>query len=175
MPIVLRSPMILIMPRKKPFGTAADKRNGERQALVIADGMPKVALPEEVTLCELAEDAWGKYWYDPVSAILTVSDHVLVVRWITALDRYFRLVRSADSMPIVTGSQSQQVLNPRYAAAYKALEAAERCERQLGMGPSNRSKLGIELIQAEAEAARRAKHAQQDELAVVERVDPRGE
>jgi P27 family predicted phage terminase small subunit len=128
-----------------------DYRNGEKYALVEADGAPKVRLPAYVedNLDPMVADAFQKYWFDPVSAILQESDMILVQRYFMALDRYVKLSYEADLHPICTGSQGQDVLNPKYTAANMSLQAAERLERQLGIGPSNRSKLGIELIAAD--------------------------
>src|SRR5262245_32002341 len=105
------------MPRKKPPGTAADPRNGERFALVKVDGKPKIELPDDLYLCDVAAAAWQRYWRDPVSGILNETDYVLVIRWITNVDRYFRLIEEADLEPIVRGSQGQDVMNPKYTAA----------------------------------------------------------
>lgn len=142
--------------------------------MVKADGVPQFELPVDLDLVEPAEDAWDRYWFDPVSKILNESDYVLVYRWITNLNRYFKLIAEADAEPIVTGAQGQDAMNPKYTAANNALTAAERIERQLGMGPSNRSKLGIELIQADgAMAEHELKRGADPARVTVERADPR--
>lgn len=162
------------MPRpKKAPGTAADPRNGSKYALVLADGTPKFELDEYNDMVPAAQDAWDRYWFDPVSAVVNQSDYMLVYRWITNVDRYFRLVEEADQQPICQGSQGQDVMNPKYSAANNALAAAERIERQLGMGPSNRSKLGIELVAADRVARPQPQPATVVERVNVERVDPR--
>lgn len=89
---------------------------------------------------------WDAYWDDPVSKVQTSVDRGVLLRWITEHDRYLRLAAEADLQPIVPGSKGQDVANPRYGLADRALAAAERCERQLGIGGLNRSNLGIAVV-----------------------------
>lgn len=132
------------MPRtKKPAGAAVDKRNGRQAHLeVLAGGR----LDPPVGLTEQAGELWDAYWSDPVSGVQTGVDRGLLYRWITEYDRYLRTVAEADRQPIVEGSTGQAVENPLYKIAYRALDAAEKCERQLGVGPLWRSNLGIAVI-----------------------------
>lgn len=132
------------MPRtKKPAGQAVDKRNGRRAELsVVAGGRfdpPEGLSPEASVL-------WEAYWSDAVAAVQTSVDRGVLTRWISEYDRYMRTVATADLQPLVEGSQGQLVENPLYKIAYRALDAAEKCERQLGMGPLYRSNLGIAVI-----------------------------
>lgn len=132
------------MPRtKKAAGTAVDPRNGRRADLVV---VPGEALEPPPGLCDEALAQWRGYWDDAVSGVLTPADRSLVVRWITETDRYLRLIAEADREPVVRGSQGQPVENPLYGTAYKAMNVIQQCERQLGMGPLNRSALGIAVI-----------------------------
>lgn len=132
------------MPRtKKPAGTTADRRNGRRADLqVVAGGRLD---PPEGLLAESAE-LWESYWSDPVSGVQTGVDRGLLFRWVREYDRYLRTVAEADKRPIVEGSTGQAVENPLYRIAYRALDAAEKCERQLGIGPLWRSNLGIAVM-----------------------------
>jgi P27 family predicted phage terminase small subunit len=132
------------MPRtKRPAGTTVDRRNGRRSDLqVVAGG--RLDPPDGLTGESL--DLWDAYWSDPVSGVQTGVDRGLLHRWIREYDRYLRTVGEADGTPVVTGSKGQQVENPLYKVAYRALDAAERCERQLGIGPLHRSNLGIAVI-----------------------------
>jgi P27 family predicted phage terminase small subunit len=132
------------MPRtKRPAGTTVDRRNGRRNDLrVVAGG--RLAPPDGLTSEALV--LWSAYWDDPVSGVQTGVDRGLLNRWIREYDRYLRTVDEADGHPIVTGSKGQQVENPLYRVAYRALDAAERCERQLGIGPLWRSNLGIAVL-----------------------------
>lgn len=132
------------MPRtKKPAGMAVDPRNGRRAELVVVKG-ERFDPPE--TVCELAREAWDAYWDDTVAGVLTPADRALLLRWVTEYDRYLRLMAEADLQPMVRGSQGQPVENPLYGAAHRSLAAVQYCEKQLGMGPLNRSALGIAVI-----------------------------
>lgn len=132
------------MPRtKKAAGTAADPRNGRRADLVVAAG-GRIDAPSG--LSEPAAQLWDAYWDDAVSGVHTPVDRGVLLRWITEYDRYLRTITEADRKPIVCGSTGQDVENPLYKIAYRALDAAERCERQMGVGPLHRSNLGIAVI-----------------------------
>lgn len=132
------------MPRtKKPAGTTVDRRNGRRAELVEVDG-GRIDAPEGLSDDALA--LWDAYWDDAVSGVQTPVDRGVLLRWITEYDRYWRLIAEADLSPLVRGSQGQQVANPLYKIADRALAAAERCEKQLGIGGLNRSNLGIAVI-----------------------------
>lgn len=132
------------MPRtKKPAGTAVDSRNGRRADLVVVTGA-RFEPPDG--LCDEAMDAWHAYWDDGVSQVQTPVDRAVLLRWVTEMDRYTRLMAEADREPVVRGSQGQPVENPMYGTAYKALAAVQACEKQMGMGALNRSALGIAVI-----------------------------
>lgn len=132
------------MPRtKKPAGAAVDPRNGRRAALAAVNG-GRFDPPEG--LSEPSLELWGAYWSDAVATVQTPVDRGVLTRWITEYDRYLRTVAEADKQPLVLGSTGQQVENPLYKIAYRALDAAERCERQMGVGPLYRSNLGIAVI-----------------------------
>lgn len=89
---------------------------------------------------------WDAYWSDAVATVQTPVDRGVLLRWITEYDRYLRTIGEADQRPLVEGSMGQLVENPLYKIAYRALDAAERCERQMGVGPLFRSNLGIAVI-----------------------------
>jgi len=122
---------------------AVDKRNGRRNelALVAGDWFDPPA--------NLGSDAlamWDAYWNDRVSAVQTSVDRVIVIRWISELDRYFKLLRIADAEPLTTGGNGQLTANPAYGIATRSLSAVEYCEKQLGIGPLHRSVLGIAVV-----------------------------
>jgi P27 family predicted phage terminase small subunit len=132
------------MPRtKKPAGTAVDSRNGRRADLSVVAGT-RFDPPESVS--DEARLYWDTYWQDRVAQVHTPVDRVILVRWVTELDRYFKLLAVADAQPIVTGSQGQPVENPAYGTAHRSLAAVQYCEKQLGVGPLNRSALGIAVV-----------------------------
>jgi P27 family predicted phage terminase small subunit len=134
------------MPRtKKPAGTTVDKRNGRRADLVVAgDQLAKPDCP--AGLCDEAAEQWDAFWSDSASSVQTPADRGVLLRWIDAVDRYLRTIGEADREPLVTGSTGQQVENPLYKIADKALGTIERCEKQLGIGALNRAGLGIAVI-----------------------------
>jgi P27 family predicted phage terminase small subunit len=132
------------MPRtKKPAGAAVDRRNGRRADLTVTAGG---RLDPPPGLSEPALQVWNAYWDDAVATVQTPVDRGVLTRWVSEYDRYLRAVAEADKQPLVEGSTGQMVENPLYKIAYRALEAAERCERQLGVGPLYRSNLGIAVI-----------------------------
>jgi hypothetical protein len=97
-------------------------------------------------LCVEATSEWASYWSDAVSRAPTAADRDLLLRWITSVHRYWVSTREADKSPLVTGSTGQHVQNPLYRVAELALAAAERCERQLGIGAKNRADLGLAIV-----------------------------
>lgn len=164
------------MPRtKKPAGTAVDKRNGRRAELTVVAGgrldPPEDLLPEVLEL-------WDAYWTDAAAGVQTPADRGVLLRWIREYDRYLRLITEADLSPLVRGSQGQDVANPLYKIADRALAAAERCEKQLGVGALNRSNLGIAVISerkslADMNAKYGGGHVDGHHLEAAPRQDPR--
>lgn len=133
------------MPRtKKPAGTTVDRRNGRQARELVAVEGGRIDPPAGI--CQEALEVWDAYWIDAVSNVLTPADRGLLLRWIREYDRYLRTVAEADLEPLVTGSTGQPVENPLYRIAYRALDAAERCERQIGVGPLFRSNLGVAVL-----------------------------
>lgn len=131
-------------PPKKAPGRAVDKRNGHRDTGFAVVAGQRFDPPEN--LCAEALDAWDAYWADRVAQVQTPVDRAVLLRWVTEMDRYLRLMAAADLEPVVRGSQGQPVENPMYGTAYKALAAVQACEKQMGMGALNRSALGIAVI-----------------------------
>ncbi len=110
-----------------------------------------------------------------MSSVQTSVDRGVLLRWITEHDRYQRLIAEADLSPVVPGSKGQDVANPLYGIADRALAAAERCERQLGIGGLNRSNLGIAVVTGQRSLAEmNAKYGGgSDARPAAERRDPR--
>ena len=132
------------MPRtKKPRVQAADRRNG-RLVPLASERVEAPDLPDG--LCAEATLEWESYWSDAVSRAPTPADRDMLLRWITSVNRYWVTTRSADERPLLEGSQGQQVPNPLYKIAERALGAVERCERQLGIGAKNRADLGLAIV-----------------------------
>lgn len=135
------------MPRtKKAAGQAVDKRNGREANLVPVPSaeLERPDLPPD--LCPEAVAQWDAYWLSPAATIQTKADRGVVLRWIDSVNRYVRTIAEADLEPVVKGSQGQDVENPLYKVADRALGTIERAERQLGIGALNRAGLGIAVI-----------------------------
>lgn len=164
------------MPRtKKPAGTAVDRRNGRRAELMAVQG-GRLDAPEG--LSDEACVLWDAYWQDAASTAQTPADRGVLLRWITEYDRYLRLIAEADQSPLVRGSQGQMVAHPLYKIADRALAAAERAEKQLGVGALNRSSLGIAVIAeqkslADMNSRYGGGHADGDRTETPVRADPR--
>jgi P27 family predicted phage terminase small subunit len=129
---------------KKPAGTAVDRRNGRKVTELRPVEGGKIDAPAGLSADVLV--LWDAYWDDAASGVQTPADRGVLLRWITEYDRYLRLIAEADKQPLVFGSQGQSVANPLYKLADRALAAAERCEKQMGVGALNRSNLGIAVI-----------------------------
>jgi P27 family predicted phage terminase small subunit len=135
------------MPRaKKPPGSAADRRNGQKIGLGVVRG-ERFDLPEDVAsgLLPQTRDAWESYWSDPVAGVHTPADRAALLTWIEALDRHTRLLRAADKNPLVETSQGTN-RNPLYAVAEGVWKTISELQAQLGIGPKNRVALGIAVI-----------------------------
>jgi len=128
---------------KKPAGTTVDRRNGRRAEELTAPG-ERFDPPDGLT--PLAAGLWEDYWADRVSGTLTPVDRAVLIRWITAYDRYFTTLAAADLEPLVDGHTGQPRLNPLFKLAEMHLMAAERAEKQLGVGSLNRTNLGIAIV-----------------------------
>lgn len=133
------------MPRtKKPAGKAIDQRNGRRAEIEATPIEAPTINRKRFLAVTLA--AWDAYWADAVAATQTQADLVVALTWIESVDQYWRLKRAADNEPTTEGSMGQTVVSPLYAAADRALQAAERAGRQLGIGAKNRADLGLALV-----------------------------
>jgi P27 family predicted phage terminase small subunit len=114
-------------------------------------------------LCKAAQDAWTGYWADTVSGVTRESDTSLLVRWVRNIDRYSRLIAAADRSPMVAGSTGQQRANPIYDLALKIEQSVKQDERQLGIGPMNRLRLGIAFNESAKSLAELNAEAEDDD------------
>jgi P27 family predicted phage terminase small subunit len=113
-------------------------------------------------LCSAAATAWRTYWSDTVSGVMRPSDATLVLRWVRNVDRYHRLVSEADREPVVVGSTGQPRPNGLYDLVFKIEASIREDEKQLGIGPANRLRLGVALSESAkslAETNTEAAHA----------------
>lgn len=137
------------MPRtKKPAGAAVDPRNGRRAEIAATPVEPPTINRRKYLAVTLA--SWDAYWGDVVATTQTQADLAVALTWIESLDQYWRMKRRADEEPITEGSMGQLVVHPLYAVADRALQAAERAAKQLGIGAKNRADLGISLVAGQA-------------------------
>jgi P27 family predicted phage terminase small subunit len=122
-----------------------------------------VAPPLPAKLCQQAVDAWHSYWGDVLSGVMRQSDAPLVLRWVQNLDRYHRLIAEADREPMVSGSTGQPRSNPVYDLAFKIEASIKDDEKQLGIGPLNRLRLGVALSEGAKSLADLNAEADDDE------------
>jgi hypothetical protein len=119
-----------------------DRRNGRQVELARVAGE---RFDPPAGLCARALEQWDLYWGDPVAQVQTPADRHLLQRWISNVDRYWRLITAADDEPMTRNSQGT-VANPLYAVALKVESSVKADEAQLGIGPKNRAGLGIAVI-----------------------------
>lgn len=132
---------------KKLPGTAVDPRNGGKYELQSVNSKP-LLIPDDVKKKLSAEALirWEEFRSSPVAKTLDPTDYLIAIRWIEAVNRSIILIREADEEPIVTGSTGNSIANPLYKIADSQTVIAEKCERQLGIGPKNRADLGVQLV-----------------------------
>src|SRR5258708_5654000 len=139
------------MPRaKKPPGTAVDPRNGQQEMALPAVPLGRFALPRRSDGLDYelrTRRVWKALWDDRrLSATLSPVDRELVIRWAESVDDWLKALKSAWESPISTGSTGQDVASPYFAIAAQAMAVAVECERQIGIGALNRTKLGYAML-----------------------------
>jgi P27 family predicted phage terminase small subunit len=112
----------------------------------IASVGPAPRMPAD--MCRPAQNAWRSYWQDVLSGVMRDADGTMVLRWVKNLDRYHRLLAEADSVPMVVGSTGQPKANPIYDLVFKIEASIKDDEKQLGIGPLNRLRLGVALSES---------------------------
>jgi hypothetical protein len=120
-------------------------------------------------LCTPAQQAWRDYWSDAVSGVMRCSDASVALRWAANVDRYHRLIAEADREPMVVGSTGQPRPNPLYDLVFKVEASIKDDEKQLGIGPLSRLKLGVALSETAKTLSQINAEAQDD----AEKDDPR--
>jgi hypothetical protein len=113
-------------------------------------------------LCSAAQTAWTAYWSDTVSGVMHPSDTTVAIRWVRNLSRYLILIAEADREPLVVGYAGQTRGNPAYGLAFKIEESIKDDEKQLGIGPANRLRLGVVLSESAKTLAEMNKEAAAD-------------
>jgi len=144
------------MPRyKKPAGTTVNPRNGRKVELVPKERDKIPTLPLGWANTRKAK-WWVSYWSDVVSGLVYPSEEYLVVRWLSNVERYEKLLQSYDEMPEIIerdedGNIEKITPNPALHQAMKLEVSIRADEAQLGVGPRNRAALGIALVRQEAD------------------------
>lgn len=133
-----------------PPKSAARRQRPKRDMGVEIGVLDKPGVAPEMPrgLCGVAKDAWDSYWADVVSGVMRTSDLGLALRWIKNVDRYHRLSAVADAEPIVSGSTGQQRANPLYDLVFKLEASIREDEKQLGIGPLSRLRLGTAVAES---------------------------
>jgi hypothetical protein len=135
---------------KKPPGEAADPRNGQQLVLAAGEPLAKFGLPKRADKKPYdlrTRRMWAAYWADErLSSVALAADRELLIRWAQAADDAIKAHALAWDAPISKGSMGQEVPSPYFAIAGQALAEVEKCERQLGIGALNRSRLGYAVV-----------------------------
>lgn len=139
------------MPRaKKPPGTAIDPRNGQHEMALPVVPLKKFALPRRSDGLDYelrTKRVWKSLWDDVrLSSTLSPVDRELVTRWAESVDDWLKALKSARENPVVKGSMGQEVASPYFAIAAQSMAVAVECERQIGVGALNRTKLGYAML-----------------------------
>jgi P27 family predicted phage terminase small subunit len=137
-------------PPRKP-GRAQGKR--ERPAVTLVGRPPLVPDPPSGLLAA-STALRGAFWRSEVAGAVDLdSDLGRLGRWIRDVDEYERALRELRRERMVEGSMGQPRLNP-LAGRLKDLEGSIReTEREFGMTPLSRLRLGIAVGQAALTAA----------------------
>lgn len=100
-------------------------------------------------LLKASVDRWEAYWRSAVSSAVDLNaDRGLLERWIRSVDEWYRAYRDFRKARTTEGSTGQLVLSP-LAKLIRQLETEiGRCERELGLTPMARLKLGLTAGQA---------------------------
>lgn len=156
-------------PKKRP-GTAANVQNGQRA--VLTEPGEKFPIPDECDQPEAVE-AWDNYWNDPVSSVVTEVDHSVLIRWITMVNRYFKLMKEADESPVISTTSNGNLAHPLYKVALAMENQIERLESKLGISPSARARLGIQILGQEQAKQNLQRGQSEAPKAPAEEEDPR--
>ena len=135
------------MPGPPPTPAADRQRRNKRDLGTVTEALPDRVPPPPGRLSAAATRAWAAYWGDVIAGVVRPGDRPLIERWISNVDRYTRFMRLADREPVVVGSTGQPRPNPLYDLALKIEASIKADEQQLGIGPLNRLRLGVQLAE----------------------------
>ena len=138
-------------PPRKPSGRGQGHR--DRPALALVERVEVVPAPP-AGLLKRTRALWEDFWRSEVAkAVELDSDGYRLARWIRDVDEYERSLAVFRKQRLVAGSTGQPRLHP-LAGRLKELEATIReTEKDFGMTPMSRLRLGIAVGQAALTAA----------------------
>lgn len=161
------------MPAKRKRPDQRQRNTDDRRQpleLVPKDGpqrvQPDMPSPREVggRWLKATTQVWERYWNTDVSqAVDPDADWHRLVRWITAVDDWYRAtraVRQLDSL-LAEGSTGQLTLHPLVKRANDLERRLEEAEDHLGMTPKARADLGVAVGQAQLTAQQLSAQANQ--------------
>lgn len=100
-------------------------------------------------LLKASKDRWESYWRSAVSSAVDLNaDRGLLERWIRSVDEWYRAYRDFRKARTTEGSTGQLVLSPLAKLISQLESEIGRCERELGLTPMSRIKLGLTAVQA---------------------------
>jgi hypothetical protein len=108
--------------------------------------LARFPLPDRKVRERATVRAWDAWWSDPVSVTWTVGDRPLLLELADAYDRRAVALRRAMEDPIVPGRNDQPVASPWFSIAEQALASVQEAYKQLGIGPLNKSRLGVMIL-----------------------------
>jgi P27 family predicted phage terminase small subunit len=130
-------------------GSGQGQRRGSRglsRLRLAGGGLERFDPPGLDAMSAPARDHWEALWSGDTLAACTPTDADLLARYIASVDRFWITTRAADRSPLVPGSAGQDTINPLYRVAEQALRTIESCERQIGIGPTNRARLAVGVV-----------------------------
>ena len=134
-----------------------DRRNGQQGSQNAAVPLGRFTLPRRSDALKYdvrTQRMWRALFDDTaLSSVLSPVDRELVIRWAQAVDDWIKALSSARAKPISKGSMGQEVESPHFKIAAQAMSVVVECERQIGIGALNRTRLGLALLQERASLA----------------------
>ena len=137
---------------RKPDQFREGHRTRQMRELALPSGAEIPPLPRRYE--KPVRDAWRGFWRSPVSqAVDRGADLAALYRWAWCLNEFYRVAPVVEEARLVKGSTGQPSLNP--LASYLAtLQAAiKEAEREFGMTPMSRFRLGLIIGQSKLTAA----------------------
>lgn len=131
------------MAKTKAPGTGLDRRNGRGHELAAPGPLKRFGLPRDRAYRKDTVAAWRLAWTDPVAGTWTPGDRPILLRWALHADLHAEALEKATEDPIVPGHAKQPVRSPWFEIAAQHMGVVTECERQLGLGGWNRSRLGL--------------------------------